>query len=90
MVADMQSESEAGVSEATGASDHASHGADAPLHAGGYGMGMLVCSCLIVCSHVVTLAMHIDLNCVVSCCVLKCVYHSVLPLNAHTHAHTPQ
>jgi hypothetical protein len=86
----MQSESESGVLEATDASDNASHGADAPLHAGGYGMGMLVCSCLNGCSHVVTLAVHIELDCVVSCCVSEYVYHGVLPLNARTHAHTPQ
>ena len=41
----MQSEREAGVLEAIDASDNASHGADALLHAGGYGMRMLVCSC---------------------------------------------
>jgi hypothetical protein len=82
----MQSEREAGVLEAIDASDNASHGADALLHAGGYGMGMLVCSCL----NVVTLAVDIEVDCVVSCCVSEYVYHGVLPLNARTHAHTPQ
>jgi hypothetical protein len=39
------------------------------LHAGGYGMGMLVCSCLSGCSHVVTPAVHMELDYVISCCV---------------------